>query len=207
MPKYQRLTDKELFQHYLTATSPNQSPLTIKKTVDALFTHQKNILDLLTTINCDHLLDSASQQNWELVRSIYYRANQESFTNLIHFKNVTDINSYLTRHFHGLLHEEVLIIGINSNNDVIDEFVINIGGAESTIINVKEILRWTIETNSNGIIMAHNHPNSSLTPTQTDIDASNRLAKALTLIDSVLVDSIIVNNTTTFSLANKRLIK
>jgi DNA repair protein RadC len=206
MSKYKNLTDKELITLYINKIEPEKSKTEINNTISNIFEHDKNILDLLTNGARDKFLSDHVKEVWNINRAIYYRANQESLTHLKHFENINDIDSYLNQHFHGLPHEEVLIIGIDNNNNIIDQYVVNIGNEISTIINIKEIIRWSIETNSSGVILVHNHPNGKIVPSKADIITSNQLSKALQLVDISLIDSIIINDQSKFSLAKEKLI-
>lgn len=207
MSKYKNLTDKELLKLYITKIKPNQSQSKISNTVKNLFKDDKNLLDLLSTINRDKFFDNHVKEIWKINRAIYYRANQESTSHLKHFENINSIDSYLKAHFHGIIHEEAFIIAIDNNNNIIDQYTINIGNQVSTIINIKEIIKWAIETNASGIILTHNHPHGNVNPSIADIATSKQLANALSLIDVALIDSIIVNENKKFSLANAKLIE
>jgi len=54
------------------------------------------------------------------------------------------------------------------------------------------VVKRAIAHNASAVIAAHNHPSGCTTPSQADRILTQRLRKALALIDVVLLDHIIV---------------
>ncbi len=70
----------------------------------------------------------------------------------------------------------------------------------------REVVKRALKHNAAKIILAHNHPSGSATPSQADIEVTQLLKKALALIDIPIIDHIIVGNQKSFSFAESKLI-
>lgn len=61
-----------------------------------------------------------------------------------------------------------------------------------TTFDMKKIINKAIEVDAEKILIAHNHPNGSSTPSSQDISATKRIAFLLKEIGIILVDHIII---------------
>ena len=61
-------------------------------------------------------------------------------------------------------------------------------------------VKGAIIANSHALIIAHNHPGGSLTPSREDLDTTDTLIKAGDLLGVKLVDHIIVSSNGLYSL-------
>ncbi len=75
------------------------------------------------------------------------------------------------------------------------------GTIHSTAIYPREIVRRGLVHNAAHVILAHNHPSGSPTPSQADKEVTIRIKRALDLIDIDVVDHIIIGNPDHFSFA------
>jgi DNA repair protein RadC len=58
-----------------------------------------------------------------------------------------------------------------------------------------------LQHNASAVIFAHNHPSGNTTPSQADIDITQQLIKALSLIDIRVLDHLIIGKGNATSLA------
>lgn len=65
----------------------------------------------------------------------------------------------------------------------------------------REVVKRALAHNAGKIILAHNHPSGNPHPSQADIDLTQSLKQALTLIDVQVIDHVVVGGTQTISLA------
>ena len=63
--------------------------------------------------------------------------------------------------------------------------------AENTVY-IREIVKLALDEYADSLIIAHNHPGGSATPSQSDIAFTGRLKQALALVDVSLLDHFIV---------------
>ena len=91
-----------------------------------------------------------------------------------------------------MAHEEMWVILLNKGNKLLKRKKMSSGGATATIVDVKMILKVVIETQAQSIILVHNHPSGSLSPSRADIEITNKIKEAVKYFDLTLMDHIIV---------------
>jgi DNA repair protein RadC len=90
------------------------------------------------------------------------------------------------------LQERVAVMYLNHTQKVLGIYLLSVGGMTSTIADIRLIFSVALKTASTGIMIAHNHPSSSLKPSQTDIEFTNRIKEAGRLLDIKLLDHFII---------------
>ena len=106
----------------------------------------------------------------------------------------------------GLGHEECWAIFLNRANYVLGKERMSVGGLESTVVDVKSILRRALEKKASGVILVHNHPSGSAMPGQADIRQTGLLKKALQTCEIQLLDHVIVAEDSWYSFADEQLV-
>ena len=106
----------------------------------------------------------------------------------------------------GLDHEECWAMFLNRANYVLGKERMSVGGLESTVVDVKAILRRALERKASGVILVHNHPSGSAMPGQADIRQTAVLKKALQTCEIQLVDHVVVAEDSWYSFADERLV-
>ena len=106
----------------------------------------------------------------------------------------------------GLDHEECWVIFLNRANYVLGKERMSVGGLESTVVDVKSILRRALEKKASGVILVHNHPSGSAMPGQADIRQTGLLRKALQTCEIQLLDHVIVAEDSWYSFADEQLV-
>ena len=75
------------------------------------------------------------------------------------------------------------------------------GSIDRTHVYPREIVRAAIEANASGVILAHNHPSGSSSPSSADKMLTELLQEALNIIDVRVLDHVVVGDTETSSFA------
>lgn len=112
-----------------------------------------------------------------------------------------EINSVLS----DLPHEEFWVIYMNRKNEVIKKENISKGGVTGTIADTKIIFKHTIELLASAIILCHNHPSGSVKPSQADIELTKKLKEIGQLMDTPVLDHLIIGEKKYFSFADEGL--
>jgi DNA repair protein RadC len=102
-----------------------------------------------------------------------------------------------------LPHEEFWIVLLNRANKVIGKEAISKGGVTATVVEIKPVLKRMIETYASGVILCHNHPSGSLQPSSADIQLTKRLSDAAKIIETNVLDHLIVTDTSYYSFADE----
>ena len=102
-----------------------------------------------------------------------------------------------------LPHEEFWIILLNRANKVISKEAISKGGVTATVVEIKPVLKRLVETYASGVILCHNHPSGSLKPSSADIQLTKRLVDAAKIIESSVLDHLIITDNGYYSFADE----
>lgn len=77
------------------------------------------------------------------------------------------------------------------------------GGTNFANLSIKDILEQPIKMKAPKIILVHNHPSGDATPSEQDIDFTNQLYDATTLLGIQLLDHLVIGNKTYTSIFSK----
>ena len=101
-------------------------------------------------------------------------------------------------------HEELWGIFLNVNCHMISMEMLTKGSLSTTIVDARTILRRALLNNAAKVIVAHNHPSENPMPSGCDIDQTNKIKKACSLMDIPLVDHIIITEDQYYSFAEEK---
>lgn len=104
------------------------------------------------------------------------------------------------------IYESVFILLLNRANQTIGYAKISQGGISGTVVDIRIILKYAIESLASGVIMAHNHPSGQLNPSPQDIQLTKKLREAMLWMDISLLDSLIVMPDNYYSMADEGII-
>ena len=99
----------------------------------------------------------------------------------------------LIRHYADRKQEHFLCATVNGAHEVIAVRVISIGLADKSPVHPREVFADAVADRACGIIVAHNHPAGGLEPSASDVEVTNQLKAAGTVIGIALLDHIIFN--------------
>lgn len=83
------------------------------------------------------------------------------------------------------------IVNLQSDLKPINMNIVSAGALDQAIAHPREILKSAILSNANSMMLIHNHPSGSLTPSDIDIQTTIRLQEVGTLMGIPVVDHII----------------
>lgn len=103
-----------------------------------------------------------------------------------------------------LKHEECWAIYLTNSNRVIERSRISQGGVQATVVDHRIIVKRALELLSTRIIIVHNHPSGSATPSSADISLTQRVKEATSLFDIQLLDHIIISDSASYSFKSSK---
>jgi DNA repair protein RadC len=105
----------------------------------------------------------------------------------------------LIRHFADRRQEHFLSITINGANEVLNVRVVSIGLVDRSPVHPREVFADALADRASGIIVAHNHPEGNLEPSEADIDITLQLRQAGEIMGIELLDHIVFNRKAYYS--------
>lgn len=95
--------------------------------------------------------------------------------------------------------ESSFILLLNQSNTTIGYAKISQGGITGTVIDIRIVLKYAIESLATGIIICHNHPSGNIDPSEQDRLLTRKLNEAVKLFDIRLLDHIILTKDNSYS--------
>jgi DNA repair protein RadC len=90
--------------------------------------------------------------------------------------------------------EKFGIIALNTKRDINGVHIICIGSLNHTIIQPREVFMAAMMNNASAIIAFHNHPSGDPSPSNDDIQLTQRLKEAGNILGIPLIDHMITGN-------------
>ena len=88
--------------------------------------------------------------------------------------------------------EHSLVLYLDENCAVIKS-ELSTGGKKAVAINREKVVSAAVQCRATYVVIGHNHPNGNLSPSDADIDVTNRIAQALGMVSVKLADHLIVS--------------
>lgn len=98
-----------------------------------------------------------------------------------------------------LPHEECWAIYLSASNGVLDKICISRGGVQSTVVDIRQVMKRAVELLASQMILVHNHPSGSPQASQIDIDLTKRVKEAAQIFDIKVVDHVIIASSGSYS--------
>ena len=117
------------------------------------------------------------------------------------FNDAETTASYYMEEMRHLKTEHTKVLLLNIKGMLIKDMYISVGTINSSMLSPREIFIEALKYEAVNIIVLHNHPSGDPTPSQNDIAATGRLAKAGALLGIKLLDHIIIGDNRFVSLA------
>ena len=105
-----------------------------------------------------------------------------------------------------LQHEECWVLYLNKSNRLLGRERVFVGGFDSTVVDIRIILRNALARNACHIILAHNHPSGNRYAGEADKIQTAKLKKAAQMCEIELLDHLIVAGENYFSFADEGLL-
>lgn len=124
---------------------------------------------------------------------------KEPGANPLPINTPTDLEKFVEplRHYS---EEYFIAFHLTARNEVCNYQVISHGSLSASLVHPREVFKGALIANSHAIIVAHNHPGGSLTPSREDLETTEILIKAGDLMGVKVIDHIIVSSNGLYSL-------
>lgn len=134
------------------------------------------------------------------------RLAHKKFTAKESFSSSEQVADYYKPYYKDQRHESFVALYLNNKNQLINDSELFRGTVDRTAVYPREIVRKAIETDATRLIVLHNHPSGSLSPSSEDIKLTNELKKGLELFDISLLDHIILAGDSYYSFADTNML-
>ena len=134
------------------------------------------------------------------------RRKESKLEKRLAIKSSNDAYNIIADVLSDLPHEEFWVIYLNKKNELVKKLNISKGGIDGTIADTKIIFKHAIEQLASAIILCHNHPSGNLKPSQADIKLTKKLKETGLMLDTPVLDHLIIGEKDYFSFADEGII-
>ncbi len=103
--------------------------------------------------------------------------------------------------------EHFLAVTLNGSYEILQIRVVSVGTINRSMVHPREVFLEAIKENAAALIICHNHPSGTCTPSEDDIKTTETLMDCSKLLGIPIIDHIIVDRESYFSFLEHGLIK
>ena len=100
-----------------------------------------------------------------------------------------------------LSYEKMVMLTLNTQYKVVGCFEVARGTVDEAAIYPREIATRALLTNAKAVIIAHNHPSGTKSPSRADVNVTKKIKDVLEMLDIELLDHVIITGSSHYSLA------
>lgn len=118
-------------------------------------------------------------------------------------RSSSDVYELMKPRLASLPHEEFWVMYLTQSSRVISQVNISRGGVAATAVDVKIILKNAIDSLASCIVLAHNHPSGTLSPSAQDDNLTRKIVEGAKIVDVRVLDHIIITDAGYYSYKDK----
>jgi DNA repair protein RadC len=117
-----------------------------------------------------------------------------------------DVYDLLVDRFGSLKKEHFVCLYLDTKNNIIKEEVVSVGTLNSSLVHPREVFVSAIRERANSIILVHNHPSGSCSPSVEDEKITSIFRDSGDLLGIKLLDHVVISKREFYSFREKGLI-
>ncbi len=121
------------------------------------------------------------------------------------FRSSEDVVNHYIPLMRSIKKEIFKIILLDSKNKILKDIIISQGSLTSSLVHPREVLNPAIKESAASIILIHNHPSGDPTPSQDDIEITQRLKQACDIVGIKVLDHIVIGEKSHFSFVDQKM--
>lgn len=202
------LSDAELIAILIGSGSRSESAVELSKRILASTENNLNELGRLSITQLMKFkgIGEAKAVTIAAALEIGRRRRGEESVKIDKIGSSTDAFEILQPILGDLEHEEFWILYLNNSNKVLHKAQLSKGGITGTLVDVRIIMRQTLELGAVALILAHNHPSGTLKPSNADKQMTQKIKLAGEALDIKVLDHLIITQKHYFSFADEKLL-
>jgi len=143
----------------------------------------------------------------KLVREVAAEFLKQKIVDKPVYKSAKEIFDYLYHSMRDLKKEVFKVIYLNTQNQIIDTADLFEGTVNSSSISSREVMENAIKHNAASLIFVHNHPSGNPEPSPNDKQVTRDLVYAGSIMQTRVLDHIIIGSNKYYSFAAEGLIE
>jgi DNA repair protein RadC len=148
-------------------------------------------------------LSKNSIRRLALVVELSSRAAKEALVDVNALSNPSLVREYLAGYLLAAKREHFVCLYLDVRNQIIRVETLFSGTVDAASVYPREIVAKALQVGAVNIIIAHNHPSGSSRPSEADHRVTEKVRKALSLVDICLLDHLVLGQGEFFSFAKE----
>lgn len=103
-----------------------------------------------------------------------------------------EVADYLIHSMRGLPHEVLTVVFLDAAHGIIDSTVVAEGTVTVNTVYPRELVKAALARNATALVLAHNHPSGTLTPSRQDEELTRSLSLVCSFLHINLLDHLII---------------
>lgn len=201
------LSDAELLAIFLRVGVTGKTAVDLARDLLQHFQNLNGIFSAsLTQMEQVHGMGLSKYCQLQAVLEMSKRALGETLQQADSFNSPAQVKAYLQLQLSHLPREVFGILFLDAQNRLIGYETLFEGSLMQTSVYPREVVKRVLALNAAAVILSHNHPGGTATPSRADEQLTATLRDALGLVEVKVLDHIIVAGQETFSFSERGLI-
>lgn len=135
----------------------------------------------------------------QVIQQLSIRTRREKLHNKPILASRLELLDYLYTLFQPKAREEFHVLYLNANLQLITDETLFTGTLTETTASPREILKRALSHNAAGVVVAHNHPSGTPTPSPADVHFTQALQQAASALGVEIHDHLIIGQESHYS--------
>lgn len=199
------LSDAELIAILIGSGNRNESAVDLSKRILASVDNNLNALGKLTLSQLTNFKGIGEAKAISIIAAMELgrRRKAEDIVELTKITSSKKVFELMQPVIGELPHEEFWVLYLNNSNKVISKIQQSKGGITGTMVDVRLVFKTALELGATAVILCHNHPSGTLTPSDADKQLTKKLKAAGESLDVKVLDHLIITETKYYSFADE----
>ncbi len=198
----QALSDAELLAIFLRTGIPGKTAVDMARDLLSAFKGLRPLLEASQSEFCAHLgLGPAKYTQLQAVLEMSRRHLDQALRKDDVFESPQQVQQFLLSSLRHKPHEVFACLFLDSRHRLIIYEELFHGSIDGASVYPREVVKKALSHNAAAVIFAHNHPSGVAEPSDADERITQRLSKALELIEVRVLDHFIVGDGQVTSMA------
>lgn len=199
------LTDAELIAILIGSGTPSISAVDLSRHILASVNHDLAALARMSIQDLKKFKGIGEAKAISIVSALELGRRRKELEPMKRFKisSSKDVYELMKPELYDELVEHFYLLLLTRRNEVIKKERISQGGTSGTVVDAKVVFKSALDHHAQSIILVHNHPSGSLSPSEQDRRLTKRLSEIGKAMDLPVLDHVIFTDTGYFSFADE----
>ena len=186
-------TDAEIIELLLTFGTPRSDCKEAARELLARFGSLPAVLDA-APVQLQQVKGVGPKNTFALhfIQGVARRYLRQRVVGKEYVRSSREVADYLIHSMRGLQHEVLTVVFLDAAHAVLDATVVAEGTVTVNTIYPRELVKAALARNASALVIAHNHPSGSLTPSRQDNELTRSLYLVCSFMHLDLLDHLII---------------